>query len=392
MPQPTLARPRCWRMDEELLLRGPRQFNSLHALRLGQGKVIDLRSQRLLPKHMAAEGGAELPPRRRLHRPRGMRKGTLARVGMVHPLGEEPPMKRHPPSMPLRNLLQALSQRGVQLPRRIHARRGQPLHQLHDLGGQSIRRADAPLQGLQKGFALVDATHRVELRAREAVRRAVHIIRDDDARLRRVRLVQDPVLPQVLLRLRVLEAAVQRGAVEVLEQHATGLAVLMLHQVLLQGDALAVLPTTVAVRHLLQHLRGRPEGRPSFRAGAHHLLTDLSHPLLRLVPCRVDPVDVLPSAPHQRWRHRRVVQPEHQHQHVGVDDLLHLVLRRGLLFGVQAEHAEGCMKPLQGLLVHEALECGGEHRCFVQAQALGAQTPLEDALGVAGMLREERRR
>mmetsp|Transcript_114015 Transcript_114015/g.317180 ORF Transcript_114015/g.317180 Transcript_114015/m.317180 type:complete len:305 (+) Transcript_114015:166-1080(+) len=295
MPQPTLARPRCWRMDEELLLRGPRQFNSLHALRLGQGKVIDLRSQRLLPKHMAAEGGAELPPRRRLHRPRGMRKGTLARVGMVHPLGEEPPMKRHPPSMPLRNLLQALSQRGVQLPRRIHARRGQPLHQLHDLGGQSIRRADAPLQGLQKGFALVDATHRVELRAREAIRGPIHVVRDDHARLRRNRLVQDAMLSQVLLRLCVLEASIQRRTVEVLQEHTPRPAMLVLHQVLLQGDALPVLPSPVPVRHLLQHLCRRRERRARLGVRAHHLLAHLPHPLLGLAPSGVDRLDVRPS-------------------------------------------------------------------------------------------------
>mmetsp|Transcript_7588 Transcript_7588/g.21540 ORF Transcript_7588/g.21540 Transcript_7588/m.21540 type:complete len:276 (+) Transcript_7588:276-1103(+) len=265
----------------------------------GFGEAFDLGPQRLFVQHVPARTGAQIPAARHLHRPRCMWEGALARVGVVHPLGEEPAMEGPPPAMPLRHLLETPDQGGGQAPGRIHARRWQALHQLHDLFRPRVGCTDVPLQRLEQSLALADATDRVELRAGETIRRAIHIVRNYDAGLRRIRLVQDAVLPEVLLGLGVLKAPIQRRAVEVPQQYAACVALLVPHEVALQRDALAVLPSAVPVRDLLQDLGGRGEGCPRLGVGAHHLLANFAHPLLGLRPCRIDPADVLPSSRHQ---------------------------------------------------------------------------------------------
>mmetsp|Transcript_28063 Transcript_28063/g.79686 ORF Transcript_28063/g.79686 Transcript_28063/m.79686 type:complete len:202 (-) Transcript_28063:55-660(-) len=72
--------------------------------------------------------------------------------------------------------------------------------------------------------------------------------------------------------------------------------------------------------------------------------------------------------------------------------MLHIMLGRGLLFRIQPKHTKGRMQPLQRLLVHQALEGGGEDSHLVQTQAGATQAALEETLcRLTCMLREEGR-
>mmetsp|Transcript_4881 Transcript_4881/g.14229 ORF Transcript_4881/g.14229 Transcript_4881/m.14229 type:complete len:304 (+) Transcript_4881:70-981(+) len=245
--------------DEQLLLGDPRKLASAlvrgiasrHVdLKRRSAVALDLGDQRRRVQDVPV-GGAQLFPRGHLRRARDVREGALAREGMVHPLGEETAMNRHLSTVPLGDLVKALQQWRRQCPRGVHRGRGQPLDELHDAARGRIRGADVLFQRLQQGLALVDAADGVELGARQTVRWAVDVVRDDDARLRRVRLVENAMIPQVLLGFGVLEAAIQSRAIEVLQENPARGAILMFHQVRLQRDALAILPSAVPVSNLL---------------------------------------------------------------------------------------------------------------------------------------------
>mmetsp|Transcript_4880 Transcript_4880/g.14224 ORF Transcript_4880/g.14224 Transcript_4880/m.14224 type:complete len:240 (+) Transcript_4880:70-789(+) len=194
LPGPAWDRLRRQR-DEKLLLRDPRQLRMLlHrggaggvSLR-GRLEAIDLGHQVCGVQHVPVRS-AQLLPGRGLRRAGDVGKGALPGIRVVHPLGEEAAVKRHAATVVRSDLLQALHQRGGQRPRRLHRGRREALDEADDCPGQRVRLADVCFQRLHQGLALANAAHRVELRTGKAVRGAVDVVGNDDAGLRRVRLV-----------------------------------------------------------------------------------------------------------------------------------------------------------------------------------------------------------
>mmetsp|Transcript_121362 Transcript_121362/g.339837 ORF Transcript_121362/g.339837 Transcript_121362/m.339837 type:complete len:357 (-) Transcript_121362:253-1323(-) len=319
-----------------------------------------------------------------------MRIGALARVRMVHPLRKEPPVQGHRPAMVLCDAFKPFHERGIKTPGHIHGGRRKTLHDFDDGTRQRPRRAHMLLQRLQQRLALVHAADRVELRPGHAVRRCVHVVGNHYRGLRAHRLIQDAELPQKRLLLHELVAAEQCRLIEVPQQHAPAASLLELHQVLLHGQALAVLPTAIPAGHHLQHTQSRHQRCSRLWRLAHHLLAHLSHPLACGGPSGVDPRDVPPGSLHELRRHDAVVHPEHEHQHVVVDGLLHLPLRVCRRLQTQAHHPKCRAQALHILLLDQALQCRRQDCGLPQGQAaLRRQAPFEDALSLAVSMTSE---
>mmetsp|Transcript_104787 Transcript_104787/g.301571 ORF Transcript_104787/g.301571 Transcript_104787/m.301571 type:complete len:434 (-) Transcript_104787:38-1339(-) len=251
------------------------------------------------------------------------------------------------------------------------------LHQRHELRRRGLRRGNLVLDVAQDGAALVDTADRVELRAGNAVRRREHVVRDDDARALGVSLVQSADVPKVPLALGELPAAVQGGTVEVSQRHAARVAVLVLHDVVLDVQALLVSVPAVAIDRLADGPRGNLEGHRALSG----LLCALSAAPPQSLP-RGRPIREPIACRRQHGQEhvagdRRDVPTLQVHDHVGIDHGLRL-LRRWCVV-VHTQGAVGRVQARRGVLLHEALEGGRQHRGLPEGHTSRCQPALEDA-------------
>mmetsp|Transcript_69271 Transcript_69271/g.194248 ORF Transcript_69271/g.194248 Transcript_69271/m.194248 type:complete len:310 (-) Transcript_69271:284-1213(-) len=255
-----------------LLGRGPRRLRVLGTLELrgleAPRRLLDVQAhRRRVGEEVLSAQEPPVAPAHRRRGPRQVRVGALPGEGEVHPLGEQAAVHRHAAAVLRGDLLEALDERCREHPGGRHRRGGELLDDLHDAAREGVGSGDGDLDGPQQRLALVDATHRVELRVCQAIRRRVDVVGDEDARLPRPRLVQGAEITKVLLRLGEHPLALQGRTIELLEGHASRATSLQRHQVMPHRMALAVLPQAVPLQGLLHDERGRREG--CARAGQH---------------------------------------------------------------------------------------------------------------------------
>mmetsp|Transcript_18096 Transcript_18096/g.49631 ORF Transcript_18096/g.49631 Transcript_18096/m.49631 type:complete len:269 (+) Transcript_18096:98-904(+) len=154
---------------------------------------------------------------------RGQRRGSASLVwegalqwkNVMEPLREQPSMERHFASMRLGDARKLRPQAHVEEWRHI-VKITHISHQREDLVGTSQRATDCSLHVVQHGLALAHATHEVVRPRNEAVRRALHVVWDDDLLATQGgRFVQSTKLAQVLFRLAEAPLTIGIGTVEV---------------------------------------------------------------------------------------------------------------------------------------------------------------------------------
>mmetsp|Transcript_78504 Transcript_78504/g.240206 ORF Transcript_78504/g.240206 Transcript_78504/m.240206 type:complete len:620 (-) Transcript_78504:25-1884(-) len=336
-----------------------------HLLLLGQGRLASL----LL----------ELLRRRGLRGAEQRREGALAGVHVVQPLREQAAVQGDLTRVGRGNLLQAPQERRRDLAGGGHRRRGQPRHELRHAGRGGQGRGDVALQAREDDLAFVDATHRIILRGRQAVRGRVDVVRYDHAGAPGVGLVQGTQGPQVALRLCEHPGPVKRALVKGVQPHtACAGDPLQLDQRSLDTIAVLVLPPAVALGRLLDDARARVEGQRatgrgalrSCASGREHLASHPADPLLGLVPPLVR-VTRRPHGPADLGLRRRgVVDAEHEHGHERVQHLLGLRHTFDVLVRRQVEDIVSGLQARHSLHMHELFERRGKYSDVAEAEAV----------------------
>mmetsp|Transcript_16881 Transcript_16881/g.42924 ORF Transcript_16881/g.42924 Transcript_16881/m.42924 type:complete len:284 (-) Transcript_16881:601-1452(-) len=214
---------------------------------------------------------------------------------VVQPLGEETAVQRDTATVRLRDVVQLLHKRQRKgAPRRLVCG-----HYADDNTDNLVRprvgQRELCLQLAQDRLTLVHATSCEEPRRCHAIGVASHVVRHNNARVLRVRLIQHAIFTKILLALRELPPASMQSTVpEARQRHPTGaITVLQVHQYLLQVAALCILPYPILLAHLRNDLLHIFEGVSKLlrAVGLHRcrfllepMLFHLAHPIHGLWP------------------------------------------------------------------------------------------------------------
>mmetsp|Transcript_117597 Transcript_117597/g.312841 ORF Transcript_117597/g.312841 Transcript_117597/m.312841 type:complete len:507 (+) Transcript_117597:27-1547(+) len=203
---------------------------------------------------------------------RGRWHRALVGESAVHPLPELGAVQRHGALVACGDGLKLLAESRRQLVRRRQRGRGRGADGRQQPRSGPDGRLDALLQVTAQGLALVQAADRVVLGGCNAVGGRKQVVRNPHRWLAVLRLVQDPILAEVVQGLRELVAWVLGLAMEVLVEHlpsALGARVRgsKVHERGLHLHALGVLPPAESERELPGDGQGCGEGEGAALAG-----------------------------------------------------------------------------------------------------------------------------
>mmetsp|Transcript_6862 Transcript_6862/g.12098 ORF Transcript_6862/g.12098 Transcript_6862/m.12098 type:complete len:216 (-) Transcript_6862:760-1407(-) len=202
---------------------------------------------------------------------------------MVQPLCEHAPMERHSSTAAVTNLLQASHQERRQWP--IDGSK----HCSNLLWG-CLRCFKVVLQIGQELLTFIEAAGGVEVGRWDAIALTIDIVGNDDVGI--ITVVQDPMFSQVAWRLTELPNVVlSPGSVEVCQTHAAAVLILYVQQLVLQIQALVVLPAAPLINGLGKEAEHNIKSQGLLPASCPLALR--SHEALCLLPCWIGHGDVL---------------------------------------------------------------------------------------------------
>merc|ERR1719336_1580783 len=166
---------------------------------------------------------------------------------MMHPLCEQAPMQEYLTIVMVRNLIQTCHERDRQIARSVHSVRVYVPDQLSDASWWRTRSSHTTLQLTHQPLALINTAHRMKTCGCQAICLPSKVVRDDDAGVPGISLVQGSQLPQVIDLLNEEKLAFHALAIKIREQDSARVSVLHFSQSALQTFALNVLKHTKSI-------------------------------------------------------------------------------------------------------------------------------------------------
>mmetsp|Transcript_41408 Transcript_41408/g.65612 ORF Transcript_41408/g.65612 Transcript_41408/m.65612 type:complete len:267 (-) Transcript_41408:658-1458(-) len=211
---------------------------------------------------------------------RHVRKTTLQWIGVVQPLSEKAAMKRHNTSMPERNVVKTPYQIWRKRSRCFYSRR----RKAGDNGGNDgrlfLRCGDVLLKMTNQALAFIFATYRIKARRRNAICLRSEVIRNDNAWVLLVELVDYSELSQVVNILSELPLPIPSWLIKIGQLHAPSSLSLHLHQCCFQFCALSILEASKLLTNCCHDFRQGCEIQGTSRCACAYT----ANKLLRFLP------------------------------------------------------------------------------------------------------------
>mmetsp|Transcript_9474 Transcript_9474/g.20986 ORF Transcript_9474/g.20986 Transcript_9474/m.20986 type:complete len:258 (-) Transcript_9474:613-1386(-) len=216
-----------------------------------------------------------------------MRVRALPGESVVHPLGKEAAMDRHPTTVEVGNFPQARLEGLAQSTRRHHCVRRHVGNHLQDPGRLGHGSLQFTLQLAHEIFTLISAANGIQTRSFQTVGSGHHVVGHYDLRLLRIRVIQRTQSSQVVSLLRESPVTIERLFVEGREAHASGLLAFHVLHGGLQGTTFPVVEAEIPLADLLHQVEVGLEGWG--RNALVVFLFQLAKPIVSILPIGIPP-------------------------------------------------------------------------------------------------------